>query len=561
MNRRTICGLSLALTLPLGLSLSCTRDNIDGDSCAPGSSQSCDNPTQPPGTMGPDKTDTVGQGGSPFDPNEAGSGGIKRDDKGNVVLDPGTAMGGNKPILWVANSAEGTVSKVDTRAMQEVARYYTHPGGGADPSRTTVGLSGDVVVANRAVPDPKRASAVKIAGDKSGCVDRNRNGKIDTFEGAGAVPAQFVWQEGQAESPDECVLWLTDLSSGGVGTLPRAAGFNAEPGNEGELSTQIYIGLFGTHELLRLDAKTGAVLKRIAVSPAMPYGLVIDKDANVWIRGAEGSLVKVDVRRGDAVSFYDARNGKAPPCPYGITADARGNIYTAGSTCVSRFNPMTETWDVVQVPGSSFLRGLGADGNFGIWATDTSNGMFHIDASGANMVYKGMAAIPGSNVGAAIDFDGIPWLISLGEGRAYRVDPKDYSIRSVKVGNGPYTYSDMTGSQLRIAANPFGQYRHVFPGCGSDTRWLTLNWKLSSPSGTSIVIKARAGATRADLESAAWTLQATVPPDRAPVPLRLPAGSKPDFLQVEFTLHSTDIKLTPILTSVSVGYDCNMTPG
>ena len=66
--------------------------------------------------------------------------------------------------------------------MKQVAAYVTYPGGYADPSRTTVGLGGDAVVANRASNDGNKASATKIAGDKTTCVDRNGNGKIDTYE-------------------------------------------------------------------------------------------------------------------------------------------------------------------------------------------------------------------------------------------------------------------------------------------------------------------------------------------------------------------------------------------
>ena len=50
---------------------------------------------------------------------------------------------------------------------------------------------------------------------------------------------------------------------------------------DGTLSTYVYIGLFSTSEILRIDAKTGNVIKRIRVPGNNPYGLVTDKDGNV----------------------------------------------------------------------------------------------------------------------------------------------------------------------------------------------------------------------------------------------------------------------------------------
>jgi hypothetical protein len=50
------------------------------------------------------------------------------------------------PFAWIANSGEGTVSKIDTQTGVEVARYRTGPNGAADsPSRTAVDADGDAL--------------------------------------------------------------------------------------------------------------------------------------------------------------------------------------------------------------------------------------------------------------------------------------------------------------------------------------------------------------------------------------------------------------------------------
>ena len=47
--------------------------------------------------------------------------------------------------LWVANSPESTVSKINTRTMQEEGRYLTHPESNGNPSRTSVSIDGNAV--------------------------------------------------------------------------------------------------------------------------------------------------------------------------------------------------------------------------------------------------------------------------------------------------------------------------------------------------------------------------------------------------------------------------------
>src|SRR5688572_27504447 len=97
-------------------------------------------------------------------------------------------------IIWVANTDQGTVSKIDTHTLQELGRYDTHPSaGGGLPSRTSVNLLGDVAVTNR-----QPGGVVKIASREDRCFDANGDGTIQTSHGANEV---LPWGK------DECVLW------------------------------------------------------------------------------------------------------------------------------------------------------------------------------------------------------------------------------------------------------------------------------------------------------------------------------------------------------------------
>lgn len=549
---------ALPLVLIGLLSLSCNPARVvEPDECDPSLTE-CGAPPAPPKPKpggGSSKLRIGPKAPIGFDTKQDGSYGVQTDKDGNVILDPAGKISTTTPVIWVANSQEGTVSKIDTRTMVEVARYYTYPGGGADPSRTTVGLQGDVVVANRAGSGGNKASAVRIAGDRASCIDRNLNGVIDTSENAvpGQAATPIPWPADKPnDPPDECILWMTPLAAN---SYPRAAGYNA---GFAEGDTVIYVGLYSAKQLVRLDQRTGKILKTIDVSPAMPYGLVLDKNGDVWIRGADGSLAWVQVGKGDAVQIYNG--ALAPPCGYGIAADAKGNIYTAGSTCVSRFDPVAKTWEKLDLrsQGASFMRGLAVDSKNQVWVADTSSGMFHIDASGPAMVFKGKTAtLSSNNVGAAIDFDNRPWIISQTNGSAYKIDPADYSTQMIKVGMGPYTYSDMTGYQLRNAAAPTGVWRYTAQGCGGShrTKWVSLDFTAQVGMGTEIVIKLRSGYNKAEVDAASWVQVAKIPSDAGPLSLEIPAAKGP-LLQVEFAMRAASTELTPVLSSVTFGYDC-----
>ncbi len=434
-------------------------------------------------------------------------------------------------MIWIANSAEGTISKIDTQTLQEIGRYCTAPGCNGDPSRTTVGLSGDIVSANRS-----GRSAARIATDEVNCIDRNGNGVIDTWKGAGPVPPQFQWQAGQPFSPDECVLWWTDLSA--YGGLVRAAGFDAEIGEKGELSTYVYLGVFDTGKLLRLDATTGAVVKDIQV-PGNPYGLVVDKDGNVWIQ-ALSALVKVDVKNGDAVSTHPAQ------CMYGITADPQGRIYTSGygDQCVRRYDPATGENVAIQIGRNG--GGVAIDQNGHLW-TGQPTGV-RIDTN--SMQILGTAQAGGH--GWAIDYDGRPWSIPIaGNHTAYRHDPNSgvpYSNQVAQPGLGTYTYSDMTGFQLINAASKGGIFRKTFQGCSPDTLFESLDLKLLAPPNTATTVSIRVAPSVAELPNAAWKKVASLPPDVMPIPLNVSGGA----LQVEVAMKSQDLNASPILSSITL---------
>lgn len=118
-------------------------------------------------------------------------------DMGPKVCDPDLTPA-TFDFISIANSSQGTVSKIDTKTGVEQARYYTGPGA-SNPSRTSVDQLGNVAVSNR---DP--GSIIKIMALKAKCIDKNNNGMIDTSAGPNDIRP---WGN------SECVLWSQSFPS------------------------------------------------------------------------------------------------------------------------------------------------------------------------------------------------------------------------------------------------------------------------------------------------------------------------------------------------------------
>ncbi|GAC1523386.1 MAG: hypothetical protein NVS3B10_23290 [Polyangiales bacterium] len=458
---------------------------------------------------------------------------MKTDPTGGIVIDPGAWGGTTAPLIWIANSADGTISKVDTRTLKELARYRTGPTDAVDPSRTTVSLTGDVVVLDR-----HGNAAVKIAANPVDC----------TGPGAGTSsgPADI-----RAWGDDKCVLWYTKLPDGILG---RGAAFDAEKGIDGTLSTSVWVGQWDAEKVIQLDSATGKILAEVNVSPIKPYGIAVDATHHVWVWGGGVGYIRADTRKWTQI--------ETPPHAYGIAVDPKGRVWTSGGDGVSRYTPPAGSpepiggkWDAVSVGASN--RGLAVDNKGSVWVADTNFGVHQLDTESMAVVKD--IPLDGAYVGMAIDFDDKIWAIDQAGGHGVKVDPVSYAIGKVKVGNGPYTYSDMTGFQLRNAAAPFGKYRHVFAGCGPTTKWGQLTWEAHVDAGTtSIEIRARTAVDAASLKAAPWKVIGSVPPAISPLDLSkaLGAAAAAPFLEVELELDSTSWTISPILSSVSVTSSC-----
>ena len=451
---RTRPGLPLAAALALA---ACASD----DSSASGAS-GASGITGVTGVTG--VTSITGASASATDDSAGGEsesgGGLKLDLGGDDTGLPGAGDCGSKlpkpgdkdfSIIWIANTGQGTVSKIDTATAKEVARYRTGPGN-PDPSRTTVNLRGDVAVANRA------GSVTKIAARLESCVDSNQNGIIDTSQGPSDVRA---WGE------DECVLWYhavnfpqgLDSNQGG----PRGIAWDAGQSSDCFATANVWVGWRDqpstTVKIRRINGVSGQTMDEISAPEWQcnwghgTYGGAADKEGGFWGLGTRANLVYVHPQ-----TLQVERYSGPDVVLYGIALDAKGDPWLGGwDGHLWRFDRGAKTFhDMGGVGTPQRLRGLAIDKEGYAWIAGNSPCALSQYDTATKTLINGNIALPGCDepVGVSIDRYGKVWVVDRGADRAYRVDPDTYEVVTVDGLVDPYTYSDMTGQGLSLVVNP-----------------------------------------------------------------------------------------------------------
>jgi hypothetical protein len=538
----------------------------------------------------------------PADPNVGGSG-VSRDKNGYLKLDSTSAAFN---FAWTANTEDwghGTVSKFDTKTVREVARYFTVtcqslPTGsraqcdGANgccakdsypqwqnrknnmaqgpyqqvemthvnrPSRTAIDFDGTMWVANRALyQQGAQSSVTKIANDVAECLDRNKNGKVETsrdVNGDGIIQTDCN-NNGQPDDlldvknapcanglgqefygyDDECILLTTN--TGGLDAYGRPLALG--PGAQDFGPSDVWAGLFNTKQVFRIDGTTGLYKAEVNL-PCAPYGFVIDASSIGWAANLGPAGCYWDTK--NPQSTANIRQTNLGQSSYGIGIDRDQNIWFGGTA--ARYTPVRNKgfadlgqgfWTVFsgingsgvavdsrnanayfayfagsklyQVPASTIPLPNGQDvsvqaGGFPSVNVDSSGKGAGVASDGNIIVTSG--SYPGITR-VVVDAMGMmtqPMLNQAPMGN--NLCPTGDNCRNVDRQNAnmqPYTYSDYTGFGLRTFTRPKGSYTYVQKGCiqndgtpNGETKWLSVVFDADVPLNTLLSVKARSGNT------------------------------------------------------------------
>jgi hypothetical protein len=170
-------------------------------------------------------------------------------------------------------------------------------------------------------------------------------------------------------------------------------------------------------------------------------------------------------------------------------------------------------------------------------------------------------------IGIAVDGAGYVWANSYQEGMAYKLRVSDgtqvgvYPVCDIHgtrpcantgckpctsaASSQPYTYSDMTGFQIQTRSAK-GTWTRAFDAqCSAQIS--KLSWTGTTPANTAIKARARTAASQAALANAAWGPYVNNGHNPSVAPGR--------WIEIELLLETSDIRITPALTSAEIAYN------
>jgi hypothetical protein len=584
--------------------------------------------------------------------------GVNRDVNGWLRLDS-THTAFN--FVWIANSGHNTVSKIDSKTVREVARYpsatcmslKTGSTAACDgtngccsiddwnryqarkakmpqpphqavqltqnyPSRTTVDFNGDLFVSNRAFGG--QSAVTKVANDPANCIDRNKNGRIDTsadVNGDGMIdkdcngdgadddlagvrmkPCNNNLKQEYFGKDDECVIWTSNTFTSNQ--LGRPLGLAASDGG----NSYAWAGGYNNGIFVKVNGTTGLQEDHAQLPQGCnPYGLAVDANGIGWATNLGAGLCYFDTKKTMNVGKTSTTKGSG----YGITLDRDQNIWIGSQ--VTRYTPDRTNgfnnlgngwWTTLQnnVSGVGIAADSRGPNDYYVWSCN-SGSVTQIKAD-AKAIPKNNKAdqsvmvmtqvIQGISChGVGVDSDQNIWGIG-NDGVATRalVDKNGMITQPQRLnpmGNNKcpagdkceirqdsYTYSDFTGFGLRNFTRPQGSYSYIVSGCKDetqspiDTQWWNVIWDAEVPPNTSLTVRTRASAG-ADQNSAYWgnaQWSNDYPVSPADLQQGLPNNQHPGldevvnnpYLNIEFTFKTSASNASPKLKSFTVSYKC-----
>ncbi|KIG15701.1 Methionine ABC transporter ATP-binding protein [Enhygromyxa salina] len=347
--------------------------------------------------------------------------------------------------IWVANSGQGTISKINTDTLIEEGRYRVRPDSAGSPSRTSVNLSGDVAVASRL------GGITKVHARTDDCQEHNGQVGIQTSSGPNDI---LDW------GTEECVAWYTPMKVSSQRPVAWDQGdFDFSTCESHNAKVWTATATNGVVTVAKLNGDNGTieaatVINGIVAAGYGPYGGAVDGNRDFWFMHRDSSPAPL-VRVGADTLDYTVWPVPGSVKPYGFAIDPKGRPWIAGyQGGTARFDPASESWQInPDVTGV----GMMSDGLGVMWIAHypwTSEGVAALDTETMELI--DFIAVPASlGKGVSVDFAGYVWLVDMTDS-AFRIDPGTHDHVVYTGLTGPYTYSDMTGFGLASVLKPQG---------------------------------------------------------------------------------------------------------
>jgi streptogramin lyase len=460
-------------------------------------------------------------------------------------------------FLWVANTDEGSVSKIDTDNAREVARYRTR---GGYPIQVAVDHRADAWVLDGSFGGEPHLT--KLSGDAARCRDRDADGTVYTSRG----PAELL-----PVGVDECVLLSLPLSAADD---VRTLAVDGAQAPDGDWAGNVWLGCAGSHALMQRDGQSGREIGRYALAALQPSASAFDAFGNLWLIDRAGTVLRFDPLAPDTLAPM--------PVPYpcyaldALSIDPQGRLLMSGYGCerVFRYDAQRNTWQTSLVPSLLTPRGVQA-GVERSWLAYSSGAVAKLPAASlqpsAAIALGAETLTPFETFALTMDAAGQLWALSTqggpgGVGLATRIDPATARVTAqVPVGRGPRAGGDPSGGALGGQFEREGSVSHVFGGCGrearladgvsqSQTDWLNVYVSALSGAGGKVSVSVRHAANEEGLAEATYAVIGELPRDTSPLALRLPSGG---VIELELRLGSENAIGAPRVARVGVEWRCS----
>lgn len=446
--------------------------------------------------------------------------------------------------IWVANSGENTISKINSETGKEEARYYTGPKSTENPSRTAMDKNGDIWVANRG----GSKNVIKIISDHSRClnnrdgnsslntsIDANNNGKIDIV---GA-------QELKSWGTDECVVINTSANSNGIWALAID--------NQG----YIWAGEESGYKYHKLNPDTGVELKTLSVN-YRPFGAIIGNDGFLWSASRDDwgieridtvkEIINKSVKTDSSTTDYPTYGGYDHDHPWGIAAygnyiyitdnqaasgvlfsryfynESDGLIYIndyhgdrdyrdasiRGSHCVA----VAGGWYDCYCPTPNWFgsdgQAITIDKSGNVWVAEvwgtaaphriikysfnpsTNTYTYDLSVNVSNIITCSFPS-PANPTGVILDKDGYLWSVNKNYNNLTKIDSEGNKLFTIPVGTGPETYSDASGAAIKQFFMD-GSWQKTLTntmGCTDNDFSSRISWTASNLNGGTVKVEVK----------------------------------------------------------------------
>jgi streptogramin lyase len=451
------------------------------------------------------------------------------------------------PFIWVANSGEDTISKIDVRTGVELGVYRTRSDGGpsGNPSRTTVDQDGNVWVGNR-----NSNTVVKVGLKEYGqCVDRNGNGVIDSSTGRSDIKGWTGTSVVTAQ--DECILKYVALTAPGVTTPSDIRTVAIDPQNN------VFIGGNNQNSLFKINGSTGAIITA-TTTLGRHYGGVVDKQGNLWSAGSgSGTVQKTSSDLSTTTLINIGHSG------YGIALDNAGRVWTTEyGTKFSVFDPADPvgTLKVFTQTDNYGAQGIAIDdkGDVFIAGSLSSNVVGHyrptvVGGSVTSVTFIANYTVGSGPTGVAVDGLGKVWATNAYSDNVSRitlpVGTATAVVDTFSVGNNPYNYSDMTGRVVRTITNRQGTWEATFDGGKAGFDWNAISFQGDLPTGTTVEVQYKVvdAPDRPAAKVQTGDVEYKTAANDAPL-----AGAKGRFIKVRVRLTSDSTAKTPVVKKLVI---------